>query len=170
MYLFRMQKQEKCLHQWMREPYSAVVRWNPPADSNGVILSYTVNYVVVSNTSSQDTGRHRRQTSGASVECILGGEANVNRNMTVDGTQTSATLTELSEYTLSYVSNIYLTVVLIHIHSAPGTVYNFRVQAETAVGGGPFSSSRNFTTSENGKSLLLPTNVKLALNLHLCHL
>ena len=79
-------------------PYSAVVRWNPPADSNGVILSYTVNYAVVSNTSSQDTGRRRRQTSGASVECILGGEANVNRNMTVDGTQTSATLTELSEY------------------------------------------------------------------------
>ena len=93
-------------------PYSAVVRWNPPADSNGVILSYTVNYVVVSNTSSQDTGRRRRQTSGASVQCILGGQANVNRNMTVDGTQTSATLTELSEYTLSYVSNIYLTVVL----------------------------------------------------------
>ena len=78
-------------------PYSAVVRWNPPADSNGVILRYTVNYVAVSNTSSQDTGRRRRQTSGASVECILGGEANVNRNMTVDGTQTSATLTELSE-------------------------------------------------------------------------
>ena len=78
-------------------PYSAVVRWNPPADSNGVILSYTVNYVVVSNTSSQDTGRHRRQTSGASVQCILGGEANVNRNMTVDGTQTSATLTGLSK-------------------------------------------------------------------------
>ena len=80
--------------------------------------------------------------------------------------KSSATLTELSEYTLSYVSNIYLTVVLIHIHSAPGTVYNFRVQAETTVGGGPFSSSRNFTTSENGKSLLLPTNVKLDLNLH----
>ena len=79
-------------------PYSAVVRWNPPADSNGVILSYTVNYVAVSNTSSQDTGRRRRQTSGASVPCILGGEANVNRNMIVDGTQTSATLTGLSEY------------------------------------------------------------------------
>ena len=172
MYLFRIQKQEKYLHlhQWMREPYSAVVRWNPPADSNSVILSYTVNYVVVSNTSSQDTGRHRRQTSGASVECILGGQANVNRNVTVDGTQTSASLTELSEYTLSYVSNIYLTVVLIHIHSAPGTVYNIRVQAETAVGGGPFSCSRNVTTSENGESLLLPTNVKLGLNLHLCHL
>ena len=138
-------------------PYSAVVRWNPPADSNGVILQYTVNYVAVSNTLSQDTGRHRRQTSGASVECILGGEANVNRNMTVNGTQTSATLTELSEYTLLYVSNIYLTVILIHIHLAPGTVYKFRVQAETAVGGGPFSNSRNFTTSENGICLLFPT-------------
>ena len=97
-------------------PYSAVVRWSPPADSNGVILRYTVNYVAVSNTLSQDMGRRRRQTSGASVPCILGGEANVNRNMTVDGTQTSATLIGLSEYTLSYVSNIYLSVVLIHIH------------------------------------------------------
>ena len=79
-------------------PYSAIVRWNPPADSNGVILRYTVNYVAVSNASSQDMGRRRRQTGGASVECILGGQANVNRNMTVDGTQTSATLTGLSEY------------------------------------------------------------------------
>ena len=93
MYLFRIQKQEKCPHpppvdERELTPYSAVVRWNPPADSNGVILSYTVNYVIVSNTSSQDTGRRRRQTSGTSVQCILGGEANVNCNMTVDGTQT----------------------------------------------------------------------------------
>ena len=79
-------------------PFSAVVRWNPPSDSNGVILRYTVNYAAVSNTSSQEMGRRRRQTSGASAECILGGQRNVNRNMTVDGSQTSATLTELSEY------------------------------------------------------------------------
>ena len=77
-------------------PFSAVVRWNPPSDSNGVILRYTVNYAAVSNTS-QEMERRRRQTSGASAECILGGQRNANRNLTVDGSQTSATLTELSE-------------------------------------------------------------------------
>ena len=35
-------------------------------------------------------------------------------------------------------------------HSAPHTVYEFRVQAETAVGPGPFSDSRQFTTPEDG--------------------
>ena len=37
---------------------------------------------------------------GVRVECILGGQMNVNRNMTLDGTQTTATLTELSKYLL----------------------------------------------------------------------
>ena len=49
-------------------------------------------------------------------------------------------------------SNSYLTAI-VHtwvLHSAPHTVYEFRVQAETAVGPGPFSSSRQFTTPENG--------------------
>ena len=40
------------------------------------------------------------------------------------------------------------------IHLAPGTAYEFRVQAETAVGRGPFSSSRPFTTSENGMTMI----------------
>ena len=131
-------------------PFSAVVRWNPPSDSNGVILRYTVNYVAVLNTSSQEMGRRRRQTSGASAECILGGQRNVNRNMTVDGSQTSATLTELSEYTYIIICVQHLLNCHSHENLAPGTVYKFRVQAETAVGGGPFSTSRNFTTSENG--------------------
>ena len=79
-------------------PFSAVVRWDPPTDPNGVILHYTVNYVAVPSTLSQDVGRHRRQIDEVMVECILGGDLNINRNMTVDGTQTTATLTELSEY------------------------------------------------------------------------
>ena len=69
-------------------------------DDTGVVLNYIVNYVAVSSTPPQDTGHRRRETDGVRNECILGGQMNVNRNMTVDGTQTSATLTELSEYTI----------------------------------------------------------------------
>ena len=79
-------------------PFSVIVRWNPPTDPNGVILRYIVNYVAVSSMPPQDMGRRRRQTEGVRNECILGGQMNVSRNMTVDGTQTTATLTDLSEY------------------------------------------------------------------------
>ena len=78
--------------------FSVIVRWDPPTDPNGVVIRYIVNYVAVSSTPPQDTGRRRRETDGVGYECILGGQMNVSRNMTVDGTQTSATLTELSEY------------------------------------------------------------------------
>ena len=88
------------------DAFSVIVRWNPPTDPNGVVLRYTVNYVAVSSTPPQVMGRRRRQTGGVRNEtggvrneCILGGQMNVSRNMTVDGTQTTATLTELSEYT-----------------------------------------------------------------------
>ena len=77
--------------------FSAVVRWNPPVDRNGIILSYTVNYVAISSISLRDWGHHRKQMDGVRLECILGGQMNINRNMTVDGTQTTATLTGLSE-------------------------------------------------------------------------
>jgi len=83
--------------------FSAVVRWNPPAEPNGVILSYTVNFVAVSmvNSSSRDVGRQRRQTSLVAAECILGGETNINRTITVEGT--SANLTDLSECTSYFI-------------------------------------------------------------------
>ena len=152
-------------------------------------------------------GCHRRQTGGASVQCILGGQRNMNRNMTVDGTQTSATPTELSEYmgycwckikstvpgliifgrswvwfqldrcvfffsfslkltsTLFLLQNkwlhlCYLTVIVQPwtFHLAPGTVYEFQFQAETAVGEGPFSSSRPFTTSKDGMIMIVAYN------------
>ena len=48
------------------------------------------------NTPSPAMGRRRRQTSVVSSQCILGGEMKIDRNITVDGTQTTATLTELS--------------------------------------------------------------------------
>ena len=79
-------------------PFSVIVRWNPPTDPNGVVIRYIVNYVAVSSMPPQGMERRRRQTNGVRVECILGDDMNINRNMTVDGTQTSATLTELSEY------------------------------------------------------------------------
>ena len=79
-------------------PFSVIVRWNPPTDPNGVVIRYIVNYVAVSSMPPQDMGRRRRQTDGVRNECILGGQMNVSRNMTVDGTLITATLTELSEY------------------------------------------------------------------------
>ena len=67
-------------------------------DDTGEVIRYTVNYVAVSITTSQGMGRRRRETNRVSDECILGGLMNIDRNMTVNGTETSATLTELSEY------------------------------------------------------------------------
>ena len=77
--------------------FSAVVRWNPPTDPNGVILNYTVNFVAVSmvNTPSGNVGRRRRQTSDVTAECIQGGETNIDRNITVE--ETFATLTNMSK-------------------------------------------------------------------------
>ena len=70
-------------------------------DNTGVITRYIVNYVAVSSTPLQGMGRRRRETEVVRNECILGGQVNVNRNMTVDGTQTTATLTDLSEHTIT---------------------------------------------------------------------
>ena len=88
-------------------PFSVTVRWNPPTEPSGVVLRYIVNYVAVSSTPPQDMGRRRRDTGEVRVECILGGRMNVSRNMTVDGTQTTATLMELSEY--SYITFLSFT-------------------------------------------------------------
>ena len=79
---------------------SALVQWSPPSDPNGVIRGYVINYVVISSDPGQFGGssnRRRRQANSVATECIMGGMGNVNRNMTVDGTQTSAQLNELSE-------------------------------------------------------------------------
>ena len=38
---------------------------------------------------------------------------------------------------------------------APDTVYEFRVQAETAMGPGPFSNSTPFTTPEDGMIIVV---------------
>ena len=47
-------------------------------------------------------------------------------------------------------------------HLAPHTVYEFRVQAETAVGPGPFSDSRQFTTPEDGMIIVVSTTAWLS--------
>ena len=39
------------------------------------------------------------------------------------------------------------------VFPAPDTVYEFRVQAGTTVGVGPFSTSRSFTTREDGMEM-----------------
>ena len=142
-------------------PFSVIVRWDPPTDPNGVVLRYIVNYVAVSSTPPQDMRRRRRETDGVRNECILGGQMNVNRNMTVDGTQTSATLTELSEYTIikhTSTHSLDCHYVWVSQFIAPDTVYEFRVQAETALGPGPFSNSTQFTTPENGMIIVIAFN------------
>ena len=145
---------------------SAVVTWNPPIDPNGVVLSYTVNFAAVSmvNSAPQDTGRRRRQTSVVTSECILGGEMNIDRNITV--VETTATLTNLSEctYFITFRLVVSLAAFGVSILLAPDTVYEFRVQAETTVGAGPFSTSRSFTTREDGMEIQLQFPVSMNLN------
>jgi len=53
------------------------------------------------NTPSGNVGQRRRQTSFVAAECIRGGETNINRNITVEGT--SANLTDLSECTSYFI-------------------------------------------------------------------
>ena len=44
---------------------------------------------------------------------------------------------------------------MLETHLAPDIVYEFRVQAETAVGPGPFSNSTQFTTPEDGMIIVI---------------
>ena len=47
-------------------------------------------------------------------------------------------------------------------HLAPNIVYEFRVQAETAGGRGPFSNSSQFTTPEDGMIIIISTSAWLS--------
>ena len=84
---------------------SAVVGWGPPPDANGVIISYTVNFVIVdlvTEASGNMSGsRRRRQVGNSIMECVVGGGDNIDRTVTVDGTHTSTTLSDLSELEVS---------------------------------------------------------------------
>ena len=53
---------------------------------------------------------------------------------------------------------IHLTVIVCGSPIlVPDTMYEFRVQAETAVGPGPFSNSTPFTTPEDGMIIVVST-------------
>ena len=75
---------------------SAVVRWDPIPErfANGEITNYVINYRI-----SESANRMRRQTIDGMVvpECIIGGADKADRNMTVGGNQTNATLQNLSK-------------------------------------------------------------------------
>ena len=80
---------------------SAFVRWEKPDEPNGDIIRYTIRYEAVSMAtgSGMQQGRRRRQAGNAIVpECILDGPGNIDRTETVDGTQTSITLQDLSMF------------------------------------------------------------------------
>ena len=74
---------------------SAIVRWNPIPErfANGEITNYVINYRI-----SEPANRMKRQTVNGMVvpECVIGGIENADRNLTVGGDQTSATLQNLS--------------------------------------------------------------------------
>ena len=78
---------------------SAVVGWSPPPDANGVIISYTVNFVILGLVTgpSGSAGRRRRQVGNSVMDCVVGGGNNIDRNVIVAGDQTSTTLANLSE-------------------------------------------------------------------------
>ena len=78
--------------------FSATVLWQPPPqmDLNGIIIQYTVNFVLLSNEGMR--ARVQRPASGnIDTACINGGEANIYRNITVPGNTTSLLLPSLSE-------------------------------------------------------------------------
>ena len=76
-------------------PFFAIVRWDPIPErlANGEITNYVINYGI-----SEPANRVKRQTFGmVPQECIIGGAENADRNMTVGGNQTNATLQNLSK-------------------------------------------------------------------------
>jgi hypothetical protein len=73
---------------------SAIVRWSPPEDPNGIVTSYKVNYVVISSNPGATQGDNRKRQADVMMECILGGD--IDRNVTV-GNVTMTTLTGLSK-------------------------------------------------------------------------
>ena len=75
---------------------SAVVHWSPIPErfSNGEITNYVINYRI----SDSPNGMKRQTVNGMVVsECVIGGIENVDRNLTVGGDQTNATLQNLSK-------------------------------------------------------------------------
>ena len=73
---------------------SAIVKWSPPEDPNGIVTSYKVNYVVISSYPGATQGDKRKRQTNVIMECIIGGD--IDRNVTV-GNVTMTTLTGLSK-------------------------------------------------------------------------
>ena len=96
---------------------SVTVRWNPPSDPNGEITNYTVNFVA---TSSTPVSRRKRQAAELRVECIRGGEDNVDRDIIVEGNppNTFVTLDDLSEYSSHVLSTGILALITLLFFSS----------------------------------------------------
>ena len=86
---------------------SAIVRWNPIPErfANGEITNYVINFRI-----SESVHRLKSQKTDSMVvpECIIGGTGNTDRNLTVGGDQTNATLQNLSKIVLLlYIYNVH---------------------------------------------------------------
>lgn len=77
---------------------AVTVRWNPPRDPNGVITQYNVEFVAISTNFPRPLREKRQNDPAVQEACIMGGAGNVNRSISVPGTQTSATLEGLSKF------------------------------------------------------------------------
>ena len=77
-------------------PFEATLQWMVPDDPNGEIISYNVDIGVISTnfSSASQQGRRKRQNAIILEECILG---NLTSAVSVPGTETSLTVTNLSK-------------------------------------------------------------------------
>ena len=85
---------------------SAIVCWNPIPErfANGEITNYVINFRI-----SESVHRLKSQTTDSMVvsKCIIGGAGNADRNLTVGGDQTNATLRNLSKIYIVLLLYIY---------------------------------------------------------------
>ena len=77
-------------------PFEATLRWMVPDDPNGEIIRYNVDIGVIRTdfSSASQQGRRKRQDAIIQEECILG---DLNSAVSVPGTETSLTVTNLSK-------------------------------------------------------------------------
>ena len=102
----------------IHSPTSVTIRWNSPFEPDDIIR-YTINYVIISSAPEPEPGCKRQADELLRVECIRGGEDNIDRNVTVVGNppNTNITLDDLSECSCSKTSVYCITYSFLFIVS-----------------------------------------------------
>ncbi len=123
---------------------SVTLRWEPPMDPNGVIISYNILvYPLRFNSGPFAPSRRRRQIADNVANCYK----HLNRTnpieLTIFGLITNVSISKwmkLFQMLLLYECSL----------AVPFTNYQASVSANTAIGPGNFSSYTSFTTPEDG--------------------